>query len=225
MGFIHFLSEHISEVGAIITTVSAFLTAVATFFLWRVTKILAIETRRMVDASSQPHVVVTLEPNMWTVLYFDINVSNTGNAAAYNIEIEFDPPLINGSHRNEIPIPFNNISVLKNGQTLNSNLCEFKDLKGRVFNVNISWSKGINSSVRQSNSYYYNMEVFENITYLGARSPLTQIAEQLKGIREDWRSIARGQRRLEVNNYTAKDRFLRRKQDEEYFKKIKKQSD
>lgn len=172
----------------------------------------------MVDASSQPHVVVTLEPNMWTVLYFDINVSNTGNAAAYNIEIEFDPPLINGSHRNEIPIPFNNISVLKNGQTLNSNLCEFKDLKGRVFKVNISWSKGINSSERQSNSYYYNMEVFENITYLGARSPLSQIAEQVKGIREDWRSIARGQRRLEVNNYTAKDRFLRRKQDEEYLK-------
>lgn len=36
------------------------------------------------------------------------------------------------------------------------------------------------------------MATFEGISYLGARSPLTQIAEQIKGIREDWKPIAQG---------------------------------
>jgi hypothetical protein len=45
----------------------------------------------MVDASGQPHVVVTLEPNPWVAFYFDINIANTGNAPAYNIEVLFDP--------------------------------------------------------------------------------------------------------------------------------------
>ena len=40
-------------------------TAVATLFLWRVTKLLAVETKRMAEASAQPHVVATLDPNRW----------------------------------------------------------------------------------------------------------------------------------------------------------------
>ncbi len=47
----------------------------------------------MVDASAQPHIVVTLEPNPWAAFYFDINIANTGNAPAYNVEVVFDPPL------------------------------------------------------------------------------------------------------------------------------------
>lgn len=41
----------------------------------------------MVDASAQPHIVVTLEPNPWAAFYFDINIANTGNAPAYNVEV------------------------------------------------------------------------------------------------------------------------------------------
>ena len=29
----------------------------------------------MVDASAQPHIVVTLEPNPWAAFYFDINIA------------------------------------------------------------------------------------------------------------------------------------------------------
>ncbi|UWA66459.1 hypothetical protein [Enterobacter cloacae] len=97
----------------------------------------------MVEASSQPHIVVTLEPNTWAAFYFDINVANTGNAPAYNIEIDFDPPLNNAEHRenNHHSIPFRKISVLKNGQTLSSNLCEYNQIKNNTYNVTISWSK------------------------------------------------------------------------------------
>ena len=70
----------------------------------------------MVDASAQPHIVVTLEPNPWAAFYFDINIANTGNAPAYNVEVVFDPPLVNAEHREKSEIPFSKVSVLKNGQ-------------------------------------------------------------------------------------------------------------
>ncbi|MEF9793102.1 hypothetical protein [Escherichia coli] len=110
---IEFIAEHINTVSTLISALAALLTAVATFFLWRVTRLLADETKRMVDASVQPHVVVTLEPNSWAAFYFDINIANTGNAPAYDIEIGFNPPLVNAEHRKNIGIPFSKVSVLK----------------------------------------------------------------------------------------------------------------
>ena len=74
-------------------------TAVATLFLWRVTKLLAVETKRMAEASAQPHVVATLDPNRWSMRHFDLKVDNTGNATAYDIKVDFTPPLINGEGR------------------------------------------------------------------------------------------------------------------------------
>ncbi|WXN25074.1 hypothetical protein WHU69_06175 [Escherichia coli] len=83
----------------------------------------------MVDASAQPHIVVTLEPNPWAAFYFDINIANTGNAPAYNVEVVFDPPLVNAEHREKSEIPFSKVSVLKNGQSLPSNLCKYEQIK------------------------------------------------------------------------------------------------
>ena len=126
---IEFIAEHINTVSTLISALAALLTAVATFFLWRVTRLLADETKRMVDASVQPHVVVTLEPNSWAAFYFDINIANTGNAPAYDIEIGFNPPLVNAEHRKNIGIPFSKVSVLKNGHSLNSSLCNRLKIK------------------------------------------------------------------------------------------------
>lgn len=41
---------------------------------------------------------------------------------------------------------------------------------------------------------------------LGAASPEVQIAEQVKKLREDWRPVAYGQRRLKADAYTQADR-------------------
>ncbi|HGY6817787.1 TPA: hypothetical protein ACNTDB_004950, partial [Escherichia coli] len=51
---------------------------------------------------------------------------NTGNAPAYNVEVVFDPPLVNAEHREKSEIPFSKVSVLKNGQSLTSNLCKYE---------------------------------------------------------------------------------------------------
>ena len=47
------------------------------------------------------------------------------------------------------------------------------------------------------------MATFEGISYLGARSPLTQIAEQIKGIREDWKPIAQGAKKVKAESTTT----------------------
>lgn len=160
----------------------------------------------MVDASAQPHIVVTLEPNPWAAFYFDINIANTGNAPAYNVEVVFDPPLVNAEHREKSEIPFSKVSVLKNGQSLTSNLCKYEQIKDQIYNINISWASKPKSNDRETNEYVYNMATFEGISYLGARSPLTQIAEQIKGIREDWKPIAQGAKKVKADVYTSSDR-------------------
>ncbi|EFB3534267.1 hypothetical protein DFY20_16660 [Escherichia coli] len=160
----------------------------------------------MVDASAQPHIVVTLEPNPWAAFYFDINIANTGNAPAYNVEVVFDPPLVNAEHREKSEIPFSKVSVLKNGQSLTSNLCKYEQIKDQIYNINISWASKPKSNDRETNEYVYDMATFEGISYLGARSPLTQIAEQIKGIREDWKPIAQGAKKVKADVYTSSDR-------------------
>lgn len=129
-------------VGGMLATV---VTAVATLFLWRVTKLLAKETTRMVEASDQPHVVATLSPNRWSLRHFDLVVDNTGNATAYDIRIVFNPPLENGEARREdAKIPFQRVSVLKPGQELRSYLADIDVLEGKAFEVAVSWRHGSN---------------------------------------------------------------------------------
>ncbi|NTX83141.1 hypothetical protein G7003_05555 [Citrobacter youngae] len=208
---IPYFLEHNDKIITFISAFAALLTAIATFFLWRVTRILAEETKRMVDASEQPQVVATLEPNAWSMLYFDISVVNTGNAPAFNIEVTFDPPLENASHRKDKTIPLKQISVLRNGQQMTSNLCEYKQIEGKVFQVSISWTKKPNSTVKETMSYTYNMASFAGISQLGAKNPMTEISQQIKGIREDWKHIAKGTRRIQTDIYDSEDRIDEKK--------------
>lgn len=214
---IEFITQHIDTISTMISAFAALLTAVATFFLWRVTRLLANETKRMVDASVQPHVVVTLEPNSWAAFYFDINIANTGNAPAYDIAVEFDPPLVNAEHRKNRGVPFSKVSVLKNGHSLNSNLCKYEQIKDQIYSISVSWSKQPGSTERELNEYSYDMASFEGVSYLGARSPMTQIAEQVKKIREDWRPISQGAKKIKTDNYNSSDRTEEKRINEERY--------
>src|SRR3546814_13300945 len=100
-------------VGGVLGTI---VTAVATFFLWRVTKTLAHETTRMAEAAAQPHVVVTLTPNRRSTRPFDIPIATTGNATAYDNSIAFDPQLEYGAARGDrVEIPSKNKRFLQPG--------------------------------------------------------------------------------------------------------------
>ncbi|HDV9501132.1 TPA: hypothetical protein RKV73_004135, partial [Escherichia coli] len=58
---------------------------------------------------------------------------------------------------------------------------------------------------------------FEGVSYLGARSPMTQIAEQMKKIREDWRPISQGSKKIKTDNYNSSDRAEEQRAREEWY--------
>ena len=186
-------------------------TAVATLFLWRVTKLLAVETKRMAEASAQPHVVATLDPNRWSMRHFDLKVDNTGNATAYDIKVDFTPPLINGEGRaGAMAVPFENISLLKPGQGVSSYLAEYPLVRKQVYSVRVSWRRSFADSTREENTYTINMADHQDVSDLGG-DPMVKIANDLAKIREDLRSLAQGSKRLKIDAYTAGDRLHERR--------------
>ena len=186
-------------------------TAVATLFLWRVTKLLAVETKRMAEASAQPHVVATLDPNRWSMRHFDLKVDNTGNATAYDIKVDFTPPLINGEGRaGGMAVPFENISLLKPGQGVSSYLAEYPLVRKQVYSVRVSWRRSFADSTREENTYTINMADHQDVSDLGG-DPMVKIANDLAKIREDLRSLAQGSKRLKIDAYTAGGRLHERR--------------
>ncbi len=201
----------ISNIIAIGGVLGTLVTAIATIFLWRVTKVLANETTRMVQAASQPHVVVTIEPNRWSLLHFDLKVDNTGNAPAYDISINFDPPLENGEARgSQLEIPLNAISVLKPGQGMSSYLSEYTPLKNKAYTVNVSWLRDPQSQAREQNTYKLDMATVEGISQLGS-DPIVQIAEHIKKLQESLKPVASGSKRIKVDTFSSGDRLHERR--------------
>lgn len=187
--------------------IASFVTAIATVVLGYVTWVLARETKVLSRATAQAHVVATIEPNDWGVTYVDLHVVNSGNAAAFDVELYFDPPLPGGArHRRDLPVPLQRISILRAGQELKSNLCGFADVSKKTFKVTISWKSEPRERKRTSISYDLSMRDYEGVSYLGARSPAVQLAEQMKKLREDWQNVAGGHRHIKADVYTQADR-------------------
>src|SRR3546814_9459667 len=76
--------------------------------------------------------------------------------------------LENGEARGDrVEIPFQKISVLKPGQGMVSYLSEFGKLKGKTYEVDISWKRDASSQQRQKNSYTLSMLDHEGVSRLG----------------------------------------------------------
>jgi len=186
---------------------SSIITALATAVLGWVTWVLARETKVLSRAASQPHVVVTFEPNPWGSMYVDLLVSNTGNAVAYDVDIQYSPDLPSSSEfRLNLPVPFQKINLLRTGHVLKSSLSPYGDLQGKTYSVTISWSRLPGKLERETLTYNLSVAEFEASMYLGARNPEVQVASEIKKIREGWQRIADGGGRLEVNVYSSRDR-------------------
>ena len=183
--------------------------ALATIALWRVTETLATETKRMADATGQPQIICSLMPNPWALIYLDIVIENTGNATAFDIVVKIDPEPVLDDQRDERPL--SSISVLKPGEKLASFLGATRDNIETVFNVQISWKLAPDAASRQSLDYKLDMNFMKQMTILGAANPQVQIAEQVKHIRDDWRSVLQGHRKLEVKTFSIEDREAERR--------------
>lgn len=206
-----------ATVSTIAAAIGAAVTAVATIALWRVTKVLANETTRMADATGQPQIVATLRPNPWTLMYAEIAITNSGNASAFNVTMEFDPPLVvdeDEEQRESRPLPFQNVSVLRPGETLSSYAGKSFQLLEKSYWVTTSWLRHPQDSERETLSYTLSMADVKGLEQLGGGDPLVQIAEEVKHIREDWRGIASANRRTRTDVYTSADRLHERRESE-----------
>lgn len=191
--------------------VGALVTAIATIMLWRVTRTLAKETKRMADALGRPQVVATLEPNRWAMNHADFQIENTGTGTAYKIKITFDPTLSSVS-KNERTEPVTQFSVLKPGQRFRCYLSEFAPLLAVRFTVTVSWLRDPLGTEREELTYDLNMTEVANVSQLGPADPGIELAEQVKKLREDWRHIATGFHRLKADVYSSGDRLHEQRQ-------------
>lgn len=186
-----------------------FITAFATVGLLAATIVLAIYTKRLRDVSLSPQVVAILQPSRWSIMHLDIEIENTGNATAFDIEVNFDPPLLaekTGKH-DPIPAPFDRISILKPKQTLTSFLGETHSYLDQSYKVTVSWtqSPGKEKS-RKTLTYDCNLKHLKGATMLGPGEPAAATASELKKIREAILPFFRGSRRVDVDVFTQADR-------------------
>lgn len=186
------------------SALGAIVTAGATIVLAYVTAVLVRETKRLSDATNRPHVIATLEANTWSMVHMDIWVENTGTGPAYDIEVDFDPPLVNDIGRKDTPFPFKNISVLKPGQSVTSFACSLASIHEKTFKVSIGWKRKPNDATRETYSYEMRMSHLAGISELG-RPPEVRLAEALKKLQEDFRDFSG--RRFSVQTFDARDRL------------------
>jgi hypothetical protein len=206
-----------ATVSTIAAAIGAAVTAVATIALWRVTATLAKETTRMADATGQPQIVATLRPNRWTVKYADLTITNSGNASAFAIRMEFDPPLQvddEDPQPDQRGMPFRQVSILRPGESLSSDVGRSFPLLEKSYRVTTSWLRHPQALKRESLSYTLSLADHRDAAQLGAADPLVQIADEVKHIRDDWRGVASGHRRTKADVFTSADRLHERRQNE-----------
>ena len=180
-------------------SIAPIVTAIATAVLAYFTFVLTYATRKMAQASSQPFVTATFEPNAWSIVHCDLVVSNSGNAPAYDISIKVSPYPRTHKARGELPLPLQYITVLRPGKELRSFLSDANDVIGEEnsYRIKVSWKKSPGARLVESVSYDHYIP--KGISRLGADSPDIQIAEQIRKIREDWKNVASGQSKVRVD--------------------------
>lgn len=190
-----------------VTLAASLVTALATFFLWRVTSVLAVETRRMADATGRPQVVASLLPSIWSTIHFDLEVANTGNATAFDIEIMFEPPLCEAKDREGRPLPFQRVSVLNPGQMLRSYILKVDEsFLDRRHVVTCSWTQRPGSITREQLTYDLTLQQFRGASRLNDGEPTVRIAKLLEEMKDQWGRILKAQKRLPIDVFTTEDR-------------------
>lgn len=165
--------------------IGAVVTAIATIVLAVVTAVLARETKRLSDATSQPHVVATLEPSPWSIIHTNLVLQNTGTGTAYDIEATFNPPLQLQRSGATISMPVRSLSVLKPNASFSVFLDGFENLNDQVVEIQVAWRRSPNAKKRESHSYVLDLvKDYDNWGQLGGPPPLIQIAQDMRKLRE-----------------------------------------
>jgi hypothetical protein len=135
---------------------AAFVTALATLALWRVTKVLAVETKTLAALTSRPFVVCSLESSRAGAIAMNLTLRNTGNATAFDVRLELSPALnAPCGNASEEPLTKWDVSMLPPGQALTTQGVMGPDIHGNVYSATVSWAAMPGASVRETLSYSF----------------------------------------------------------------------
>lgn len=137
--------------------VAAFVTAVATFALWRVTRVLAVETKTLAAMTSRPFVVCSLESSGASAIALNLTLRNTGNATAFDVKFSLSPalPKPNGEKPEDDTKTENEISLLPPGQALHLQGVMGPEVCDKKFAVTLSWSQLPGAKKRETLEYSF----------------------------------------------------------------------
>ena len=151
---------------------TSMVSAGALVFLAVLATVLAIRTGTFGGGRSQANVIVNLEPNPWAINQVDLLVSNLGTAAAYDVEIAFDPPLAAFERQRSTMAPsgqpLRHLSLLRASQLIRANLCQYAEIRDVALSVSVSWKQLPSSRRRKTTSYRLHMADYEGAGYSGA---------------------------------------------------------
>lgn len=163
--------EHLQYLSLGITSseIANYITALSTLALVFVTCILVWITKRLIDVSSSPQVVAIIKPARWSRIHFDIELENTGSATAFDIDVQYTPPLFTDQNSGNLArAPFTAVTVLKPGQVLTSYLGDAVTYLDQKYLIDVSWSrKPGRKCKRQSLKYEIDLSFYEDTGILG----------------------------------------------------------
>lgn len=164
--------------------VAAFVTAIATIALWRVTRVLAVETKTLAAMTSRPFVVCSLESSPASAIALNLTLRNTGNATAFDVKLELSPALEkpDGSPPDDPTKTTWEISLLPPNQALTTQGVMGPSVYAKVFSANISWAALPGASVRETLAYKF--EPKDGFRGGFASKGLHHIAEEVEKIRK-----------------------------------------
>lgn len=164
---------------------SALATAVATIALWRVTKVLAVETKTLAKMTAQPFVVCWLESSAGDALAMNLTLRNTGNATAFDVKMTMTPALSlrsDGTPAEGDTSTVFNPSLIPPGQMSRIRGDLAQNIHDTIFNVVISWSDRPGSENREELEYSFEPKDGFRAGY--NPKGVDDIAKSLEGIRK-----------------------------------------
>jgi hypothetical protein len=164
--------------------IAAIVTAIATFALWRVTRVLAVETSALAKMTSRPFVVCGIESSLADPTALNLVIQNTGNATAFDIVANITPPLPqpNGQPSKDKTKTTLGVSYLPPGQVLPRKGVMSRDIPDVTFKVEISWALFPDSIEREIISY--NIDAGDGFHGGWHEKGMHQMVQELEKIRK-----------------------------------------
>jgi hypothetical protein len=179
-------------------------TAAATMVLAWFTWVMAKASKQMADAAREALVVATIDVSRNSSMHVELVIENSGAGPAYDVRVNFAPPIVRRKGASESELPLNRISVLRSQQRIVNFIGEFGGFKGTKYTVTISWRSTPDSKNRIASQYEFDLDHYAGVHILG-QDPAVALANEVKKLRERMDRIG-GTSKLKVDVFSQRDR-------------------